>query len=375
MTASTVTHPTRRSSLCALLGAGAGLLLTPIAASAQDEYERARLKGAGSTFVAPLVASWVQAYQHRGAGGIAFRAPNTGLDDDMNGVALDYEPVGSLAGIQRVRSGAVDFALSEMPLPSAELRRYRLLQIPLTLGSVAIAANVQGVPPGAIRLSGSVIADIYLGKVRRWNDAAIQGLNPDLRLPDADIKTLHRSDGSGTTFTLTSYLGAMSGEWRQRVGAESLVKWPPGAGAGAKGSRGMVDAVRSTPNSLGYIDEVQARKAQLSMVAVQNASGKFIAPSSAATLAAGSSAAWDPQADFYEVLVNSNGLDAYPIVASMFGLMSDRLRLARNQRTLAFFDWALADGQRSAETLGYVPLPPAVSAKVRSALASRSSGA
>lgn len=371
MTGPAVGKQTRRSSLFALLGAGTGLWLAPVAALAQDEYGRAGLKGAGSTFVAPLVANWVQAYRHRGAGGIAFRASNTGLDDDMNGVALDYEPVGSLAGIQRLKSGAVDFALSEMPLPSAELRRHQLIQIPLTLGSVALVANVDGVAQGTLRMSAQVIADICLGKITRWTDPAIRSLNPDLRLPEAEIGVLHRSDGSGTTFTLTSYLSAISGEWRQRVGAESLVKWP--AGRGAKGSRGMLDAVRGTPNALGYIDEVQARSAQLRMVAIENASGNFVVPSSASTTAAANSARWDPQADFYEVLINGRGADVYPIVASVFGLMSDQLRQSRNQRTLAFIDWALADGSRAAERLGYVPLPQPVSAKVRAAIAGRAS--
>lgn len=365
----------RRASLLALLaalGTAASLCLAPLTAAAQDEYGRAGLKGAGSTFVAPLVASWVQAYQHHRAGGISFKAPNTGLDDDMNGVALDYEPVGSLAGIQRVKSGAVDFALSEMPLPSAELRRYRLMQFPLAFGSVALAANLQGVAPGALRLSGPVIADIYLGKIVRWSDPAVRALNPDLKLPDAEIRVVHRNDGSGTTFTLTSYLSGVSTEWRQRVGAESIVKWP--TGAGAKGSKGMVDALRGTPNSLGYIDEVQARGARLGMAAIQNTSGRFVSPGSAGVVAAAEAASWNPASDFYEVLVDGKGEGAYPIVASVFGLMSDQLRQARHQRTLAFFDWALADGRQAAVQLGYVPLQPVLSTRVRTALASRSGG-
>lgn len=364
----------RRTLLAGLLGAGAGLLL-PAAARAQaaDEFGRAGLKGAGSTFVYPLAARWVQEYRHHLAGGIRHAAPNTGLDDDMNGVALDYEPVGSLAGIQRLRAGAVDFALSEMPLSSAELRRYQLLQFPIVLGSIAVAANLPGVPAGALRLTGPLIADIYLGKVRRWSDPAIRALNPQLPLPDADIQPVHRSDGSGTTFTLTRYLAGQSDEWKRRVGADAVVKWPQGRAA--RGSAGMLRAIRDTPNALGYLDEVQARQAKIVMASLQNAAGRFVAPSAVAAAAAAQSAVWNAAADFDEVLVDAKGEAAYPIVASVFGLLRDRLQQGRAQRTLAFFDWSLVEGRSAAEQLGYVPLPVTVIGTVRDALHAKVGGA
>lgn len=355
-----------------VFGLAAALLLVPVSGEAQDEFERASLKGAGSTFVAPLVANWVQSYRYRQAGGIRYHAPNAGLDDEMHGITLDYEPVGSLAGIQRIKSGGVDFALTEMPLPAVELQRHGLVQFPLLLGSVALVANLPHVPPGALRLNSAIIANIYLGKVVRWSDPAIRQLNPDITLPDAPINVVHRNDGSGTTFTLTSYLSSTSTEWRQRVGVESLAKWP--TGLGAKGSRGMVDTLRNTANSLGYIDEVQARQSGLRIVAIQNARGNFVLPGNAGTIAAAQAASWNPAVGFYEVLVDTKEANAYPIVASVFGLISNQLRQTRYQRTLGFFDWTLAEGQAATENLGYVPLPPAVSIKVRSELARRAKG-
>lgn len=350
---------TRRSVLAALVATA----WAPGLALAQDEFDRAGLKGAGSTFVYPLAARWVQQYRHHLAGGIRFAAPNTGLDDDMNGVALDYEPVGSSAGIQRLQAHAVDFALSEIPLSSAELRRQRLLQFPVVLGSIAVAANLPGVAPGALRLTGPVLADIQLGKIRRWSDPALRALNPQLPLPEAEIRLVHRSDGSGSTFTLTRYLAGQSAEWRKRVGADAQVQWP--AGTGVRGSSGMVAALRGTPHALGYLDEVQARQAHLATAALQNAAGRFVAPGAAGAAAAAQAAAWDATADFNEVLVGMQGEGAYPVVASVFGLMRERPGTGRDRRTMAFFDWALVEGRAAAEQLGYVPLPVAVIGKVR----------
>lgn len=358
------TLPSRRTALAALLGAA----LAPAMAQTQDEFGRAGLQGAGSTFVHPLAARWVREYRHHLAGGIAHATPNAGLDDDMNGAALDYEPVGSLAGMARLRAGAVDFALSEVPLSSAELRRQRLVQFPIVLGSIAVAANLPGLR-GELRLSGPVLADIYLGRIQRWNDAAIRALNPQLALPDAAIAVVGRSDGSGSTFTLTHYLAGQSADWRAKAGADAQVRWP--VGQGVRGSSGMAEALRRTPNALGYLDAVQARQAGLTVVALRNAAGAFVAPSAAAAAEAAQSARWDAARDFDQVLVDSPGAGSYPVVATVFGLMRDNLRSGRQQRTLAFFDWALVEGRLAAEQLGYVPLPVAVIGTVRETLAAR----
>lgn len=360
------TLPSRRTALAALLGTA----LAPAVATAQlqDEFGRAGLQGAGSTFVHPLAARWVREYRHHLAGGIAHATPNAGLDDDMIGAALDYEPVGSLAGMARLRAGAVDFALSEVPLSSAELRRQRLVQFPIVLGGIAVAAHVPGLG-GELRLSGPVLADIYGGRIQRWNDAAIRALNPQLALPDATIAVVGRSDGSGTTFTLTHYLAGQSADWRAGLGADAQVRWP--VGRGVRGSAGMAEALRRTPHALGYLDAVQARQAGLTVVALRNAAGAFVAPSAAATAHAAQAARWDAARDFSEVLVDSPGAASYPIVATVFGLMRDSLRSGRQQRTLAWFDWALIEGRLAAEQLGYVPLPMAVIGTVRETLAAR----
>ena len=358
----------RRAVLRGFTGfaAGAGLAAAwPAGASAQDEFDRAALKGAGSTFVYPLVVRWVKEYRHHLAGGIRFTASNAGLDDDMNGVALDYEPVGSLAGLQRLKAGAVDFALSEMPLPPAELSRGGLIQFPVVLGAVALAANLPAIAPGRLQLGLPLLADILLGRVTRWDDPAIRALNPGLALPDAAIGTVHRRDGSGTTFTLTRTLAALVPEWRERVGADLLVKWP--VGSGVRGSRGMAEALRRTPHALGYLDDVQAREAGLVVASLRNAAGRFVAPSPSAVAAAAlSSSASD---GFQGVAIDPSGEGAYPLIASVFGLMSDRLQNDRQGRTRAFFDWSLSEGRASAERLGYVPLPEPVLAEVRRKLA------
>lgn len=350
----------------AVLRGLAGTALFPGLALAQDEFGRAGLKGAGSTFVYPLAARWVQEYRHHRAGGIQHFTPNGGLDDDMNGVALDYEPIGSVAGLQRLRSGGVDFALSEMPLPSAELRRLRLRQIPLVLGAIAVAANLPGAGPQALQLSGPVLADIYLGRIQRWNDDALRTLNPQLALPDAAIVPLHRGDGSGTTFTLTHYLARQQPEFQTRVGADAQVRWP--VGQAVRGSSGMAETLRRTPHSLGYLDAVQARRAGVTVAALRNRAGRAVPPDAAGAAAAAQAGRWEAGEDFAHLLLDEAGEGSYPVVASVYGLFPDAPQQARARRTVAFFDWALLEGRRSAEQLGYLPLPVAAIERVRSAL-------
>lgn len=348
--------PARRAVLRGLVGAGAlALAHGPLLAQTRDEYGDTGLRGAGSTFVYPLAARWVQEYRRHLIGDTPFARPNGGLDDNMIGVALDYEPVGSSAGIQRLRAGAVDFALSEMPLPAPELRRLGLRQLPLVLGPVAIAANLPGVGTQPLHLNGAVLGEIYLGRVQRWNDPQIQALNPQLTLPDAAIVPLHRSDGSGTTFTLTSYLNGQHPAWQGEVGADALVKWP--GGRAVRGSSGMAEALRSTPQALGYVDAVQARQAKLTLIALRNRAGRFVAPDAAGATAAAQAARWDGADGFARLLLDSEGEASYPIVASVYALLPDAPQRARNQRTAAFLDWALVEGRRSAEEMGYLPLP------------------
>ena len=348
------------------------------AASAQglaaDEYGSATLKGAGSTFVYPLADRWAREYRNQRLviqadnPRVARWAPNMGLDDADAQLALEYEPVGSLAGIQRIGFGAVDLAFTEMPLSTAELRRHRLLQWPVVLGGVAVVVNLPGLAQ-PLRLNGPVLADIFLGRITAWNDPALAALNPGTVLPEQAIQVVHRSDGSGATFTFTQYLAAAHADWKPQIGFDSLVKWP--VGRGYKGSGGMVRAVAAIPGGIGYVDAVQAQRAKLPVAHVQNAAGSFVAPTREGVTAAASAAAWEPARDFEVELVNEPGAASYPITAVVFALTKDLPRNRRAQRTLAFVDWALNDGRALTEQLGYVALPAGVQAAVGTALATR----
>ena len=306
--------------------AGALTLAAPRVLHAQtvDEFGSPTLKGAGSTFAHPLMSAWARDYRVFRHGGVAVVAAGSGLDDEIGGAALDYEAIGSQAGIQRVKARAVDFAVSEMPLPAADLRRNGLVQVPLVAGAVAVAVNIEGQAAAELRLSPGLLADIFLGRVKTWADPTIAQLNPGLKLPAAPIAVVHRADGSGTTYTFTAFLAQSSADWKSQVGSDLLVNWP--VGEGYKGSSGVARALQRTPNSIGYLDLVQALAAKLQVASVQNASGRFVAPSGASVQAAMASASWDPATQFNTLLVNMAGEGSYPIVAVVFGLASDRLR-------------------------------------------------
>ena len=258
--------------------AGALTLAAPRVLHAQtvDEFGSPTLKGAGSTFAHPLMSAWARDYRVFRHGGVAVVAAGGGLDDEIGGAALDYEAIGSQAGIQRVKARAVDFAVSEMPLPAADLRRHGLLQVPLVAGAVAVAVNIEGQAAAELRLSPGLLVDIFLGRVKTWADPTIAQLNPGLKLPAAPIAVVHRADGSGTTYTFTAFLAQSSADWRSQVGSDLLVNWP--VGEGYKGSSGVARALQRTPNAIGYLDLVQALAAKLQVASVQNASGRFVAP-------------------------------------------------------------------------------------------------
>src|SRR5262245_51386331 len=253
-----------------LLAALAGVLTVsaPIGLQAQtvDEYGSATLKGAGSTFSYPLMSAWARDYRVFRHGGVGVAAAGGGLDDEIGGVALDYEAVGSQAGIQRVKARAVDFAVSEMPLPASDLRRNGLLQVPLVAGAVAVAVNLEGQAAAELRLSQGLLVDIFLGRVKTWADPTIAQLNPGLQLPAAPITVVHRADGSGTTYTFTTFLAQSSTDWMSQVGSDLLVNWP--VGEGYKGNSGVARALQRTPHSIGYLDLVQAREAKIQVASV-----------------------------------------------------------------------------------------------------------
>jgi phosphate transport system substrate-binding protein len=280
-------------------------------------------------------------------------------------VALEYEAVGSQAGIARVRARAVDFAASEMPLPKADLDRDSLLQFPIVFGAVVVAANLDGLAGRELRLSGPVLADIFRGRIKDWSDVGIAQLNPGLGLPKAPIAVLHRADGSGTTFTFTQFLVQASAAWKSEVGSDLLVNWP--AGEGYKGNAGVARALQRTPNAIAYLGQGQLPP-RMAVVSVQGAGGSFVAPNAAGVQVAVSSAQWDPSNGFNTSLTQATVEGSYPIVAAVFALLNQRSTGYRRRLTRSFFTWSLTQGRDTAVRLGYTPLPAALSQQVLAVL-------
>jgi phosphate transport system substrate-binding protein len=341
------------------------LLVGVVAAptGAQEVLGGTGVKGAGSTFVYPVLSRWSVQYRQARARGGDYPVANSGLEDPPASSALEYEPVGSLAGSLRVKDGVVDFGATEMPLQTAELAQMGLGQFPLVIGGVVIAVNIDGVGASEMRLNGPVLANIFLGTIRNWSDPAITALNPALKLPNAPIAVLHRSDGSGTTFTFTDYLSKISPDWKLKVGSALIVKWP--VGSGAKGNEGIAQAVKRTKNSIAYVEYAQATQSRLAPALLQNRAGSFVKPEAASFQAAAASADWASTNDFYLLLTDVHGAAAYPLTATVFVLMPRGAKPARTQAALDFFAWSLTDGARTASQLGYVPLPEPVVKQVR----------
>lgn len=346
-----------------MAGAAALLSASPTLLRAQEVLGGTAVTGAGSTFAYPVLSKWAQGYQRWMAGGGHFPAANSGLEDPPTGPVLDYEPIGSLAGTMRVKEGAVDFGASDVPLKPEELAKLKLGQFPIVIGGIATVVNIDGVAPGQLKLSGRVLADIFLGKIDTWSNPAIKALNADLKLPDAKINVVRRADGSGTTFNFTNYLSAVSPEWKDKVGFDLLVPWP--VGAAAKGNDGISQTVRQVKNSIGYVEFAHALKTKLSYATIQNAAGKFVTPEPAAFQAAAASADWAKNSDFDLLLNNAPGETAYPIVATVFVLMHKNTSF-RARSAFNFFEWALDKGATDAAQLGYVPLPQTLVAQIKS---------
>jgi len=303
----------------------------------------AETKGAGSTFVSPVMAKWIDAYKAK------------------TGNLVSYQAVGSSIGVGLVRKESVDFGASDMPLDPRELDRLGMMQFPVVIGGVVPVVNIDGVKPGQIRFTGQMLADIYLGKVKSWNDPAIRAINPDIKLPNAPITVVHRIDGSGTTFNWSNYLSKVSPQWRTSVGEGTSVEWP--LGLGGKGNDGVASLVSLVPGAIGYLEYTYAlqRLDRISFGVVQNSAGNFVVPDGASFQAAASSADWKAAKDFHLVLTNAPGEDAYPITATTFVLMPKAPKSPeRSAAAIDFVRWSLENGKSQAETLNYVPLPPAL---------------
>jgi phosphate transport system substrate-binding protein len=345
-----------------VLAAGALVALSVSPGKAEDVLGQTGIKGAGSTFAYPLVSQWSLEYRAWLLGKGEFPVSNSGLEDPSATSALEYEPIGSLAGMLRLKERAVDFGASDMPMSSEELSKLEIGQFPVVMGGVVLAVNIEGSSTEDVRLTGSVLAQIFLGAIERWSDPALQALNPSLKLPDAEITVIHRSDGSGTTFNFTDYLSKVSPAWKQKAGSGLLISWPKGKGE--KGNEGVAEAVKARKNSIGYVDYATAQQLELRSAWIQNQAGRFVKPDTTSFQAAAANADWTRAQDFQISLTDMSGSEAYPLTATVFALIHKRASPGRARAVLEFFRWSLDHGSSTASKLGYVPLPPALAQRV-----------
>ena len=299
----------------------------------------AEITGAGASFIYPLMARWSTDY------------------NKATGAKINYQSIGSGGGIAQIKAATVDFGSSDKPLSPEELAQAGLGQFPSVIGGVVPVINVEGLQPGQLKLNGTVLADIFLHKITTWNDPAIAALNPGIALPAGKINTVHRSDGSGTTFNFVNYLSKVSPEWKDKVGEGTSVNWP--GGVGGKGNEGVAAYVRQLKGSIGYVELAYAEQNNMSYASLQNAAGNFVQPTAESFAAAAASADWANAKDFNLVITNAPGAQAWPITATNFILVYKQPKdAAKAKHTLDFFKWAYEQGQAQANELDYVPLPP-----------------
>ena len=302
------------------------------------------ITGAGATFPAPIYAKWADAY------------------NKATGARMNYQSVGSGAGIRQIKAKTVDFGASDMPLKDEELAKDGMLQFPTVIGGVVPVVNIKGIAPGQIKLTGQVLGDIYLGKVTKWNDPALTALNPGVALPDAAIAVVRRADGSGTSFIFTNYLSKVNAEWKSKVGEGTAVNWP--TGAGGKGNEGVAAFVQRLPNSIGYVEYAYVKQNKMTYTLLKNSAGNFVAPDDANFKAAAAGADWAKS--FYQILTEQPGKDAWPLTGATFILMyKTQEKPASASAALKFFEWAYVNGDAMAAELEYVALPANVKDLVR----------
>jgi len=318
----------------------AGVIGALFAISAQA----ADITGAGSTFAAPIYTKWADAYQKIGGG------------------KVNYQGIGSSGGIKQIIAKTVDFAGSDAPLKDEELAKDGLFQFPTVVGGVVPVINVPGVKAGEVTLSGQVLGDIYLGKIKKWNDPAIAALNPKVKLPDTDIAVVRRADGSGTSFIWTNYLSKVNTEWKSKVGEGSTVNWP--TGTGGKGNDGVAAFVQRLPGAIGYVEWAYAKQNKMTYVGMKNSAGTVVEPKTDTFKAAAAGADWSKS--FYQILTNEPGQNAWPIVGATFVLLhATQEKPQQGTETLKFFDWAFKNGGQAASDLDYISLPDSVVAEIK----------
>jgi phosphate transport system substrate-binding protein len=299
------------------------------------------ITGAGATFPYPIYAKWADAYK------------------TQTGVGLNYQSIGSGGGIKQIDAKTVDFGASDMPLKPDDLEKKGLTQFPAVMGGVVLVVNINGVEPGKLKLDGKTLAEIYLGKISKWNDPAIVAMNKDISLPNEDITVVHRSDGSGTTFIFTNYLSKVSADWKNSVGENTSVSWK--VGTGGKGNEGVASYVQRIKNSIGYVEYAYALQNKMTYTMMKNHEGEFVTPNSDSFKSAAAGAHWDKAPGFYEILTDEAGKNSWPIAGATFILMhKSQSKPANAKEVLSFFNWAYSNGGSMAESLDYVPMPEKV---------------
>ncbi len=327
----------------ALALAGAAFVGRPVSAQ--------QITGAGGTFPAPVYAKW----------GEAAKA--------AVGVELNYQAIGSGGGQNQIINRTVDFGASDAPMDDAKLETNKILQIPTVMGAVVPIVNLPGVAVDELKLTGEVLAEIYAGKITKWNDPKLVELNKDVKLPSIAIAPVYRADASGTSYVFTSYLSAVSPDWKKDVGASTSVKWP--AGAGAKGNDGVAGTVKNTRGGIGYVENAFATQNKLTTAQLRNKAGSFVKPTTATFSAAASSADWTGAKNYAVSLVDQPGAESWPIVSATFLLLpKDPKDAARSANVVKFIDWAYSNGGQIATSLDYIPLPKTVQDGVRAAIKS-----
>lgn len=316
---------------------GVGLALTLAVACSVAAYAATSVTGAGSSWVYPLVAKWAATYQTK------------------TGIQINYQSIGSGGGIAQIKAGSVAFGASDMPLKPEDLKAAGLIQFPTAVAGEDLVYNLPGIQSGQIVLSGPVVADIYLGKIKKWNDPEIAKLNNGLKLPDMYITVVHRSDGSGTTFTFCDYLSKVSPEWKQKVGESTSVAWP--TGVGGKGNEGVSSYVQRIKGSIGYVEYAYIVENHLSEARLINRDGKIVSPNLQGFQDASAHVDWTKAQDFYVILGDQPGPNTWPISGCTWQILRKNAPKDQNQEVMKFFDWGFEHGQQLAQSISYGPLP------------------
>jgi phosphate transport system substrate-binding protein len=323
------------------------IVLALVGASMASGAFAVDITGAGATFPYPIYAKWADAYKK------------------ATGSGMNYQSIGSGGGIKQITAKTVDFGASDAPLKPEDLEKHGLVQFPAIMGGVVPVFNVKGLESGKVRITGELLANIYLGKIKTWNDPAIAAANPGVKFPADAISVVYRSDGSGTTFLFTNYLAKVSADWKATIGEGTAVKWQ--TGVGGKGNEGVANYVGRINGSIGYVEYAYAKQNKLAYALMANKEGNFVAPNDASFKAAAANADWAKAPGFYEILTHQPGKDSWPITGASFILMHrTQDKPEHGREVLKFFDWAFKNGAKMAEELDYVPMPDPVVALIRS---------